>query len=245
MSRRWLRFRRAFRAAAGVASPDEGVARITASEIVSSEVLPPILARFREKYPRVAIELGGDQPQRGPAAPRRRYRGAHDAPDPGARWWRGGSASRASGSMPTSDYLQRLGTPKTLQDLASHHLIGYDRDDRRFARSARFPRLGREAFAFRCDNDPAQLAALRAGVGIGGCQENIARRTPELTRLFAEDVSLAAGDLARHARGRALDAALENAVRPPRCGLDRLRRGQGLGASRKDFVGRAQNSRKL
>ena len=43
-----------------------------------------------------------------------------------------------------------------------------------------------ESFGFRCDNDLAQLAALRAGVGIGGAQENIARRTPELVRLFAK-----------------------------------------------------------
>ena len=30
----------------------------------------------------------------------------------------------------------------------------------------------------------AQLAALRAGVGIGGCQENIASRTPELVAVL-------------------------------------------------------------
>jgi DNA-binding transcriptional LysR family regulator len=40
--------------------------------------------------------------------------------------------------------------------------------------------LTREDFGFRCDSDVAQLAALRAGVGVGGCQDAIARRTPDL-----------------------------------------------------------------
>jgi DNA-binding transcriptional LysR family regulator len=40
--------------------------------------------------------------------------------------------------------------------------------------------LTRESFGFRCDSDVTQLAALRAGVGVGGCQDAIARRTPEL-----------------------------------------------------------------
>lgn len=49
---------------------------------------------------------------------------------------------------------------------------------------ARSVKVTREDFRFRCDNDLAQLAALRAGVGIGGCQENIARRTPELVAVL-------------------------------------------------------------
>ena len=47
----------------------------------------------------------------------------------------------------------------------------------------------REGFGFRCDSDLAQLAALRAGVGIGGCQENIAKRDPDLRRLLADSVA--------------------------------------------------------
>ena len=46
--------------------------------------------------------------------------------------------------------------------------------------------IARKSFGFRCDSDLAQLAALRAGVGIGGAQEAIARRTPELVRLLPQ-----------------------------------------------------------
>ena len=40
--------------------------------------------------------------------------------------------------------------------------------------------VARERFAFRSDNDLAQLAALRAGFGVGACQGPIARRDPDL-----------------------------------------------------------------
>ena len=179
-----------FRTAAGVASPDEGVARITASEIVSAEVLPPILARFREKHPRVALELAvtnrnEDLLRRDADIAVRMMR-----PTQGALVARRIGVARV-GLYAHQDYLRRVGTPKALQDLASHHLIGYDRDERALRALGALPAwLNREALAFRCDHDPTQLAALRAGVGVGGCQEMIARRTPELRRLFVDEVSL-------------------------------------------------------
>jgi DNA-binding transcriptional LysR family regulator len=83
------------------------------------------------------------------------------------------------------DYLARFGEPRSLADLTSHCMIGFDRDNSSFRSAGDFARgLTREAFGFRCDNDLAQLAALRAGVGVGGCQENIARRTPELVAVL-------------------------------------------------------------
>ena len=49
----------------------------------------------------------------------------------------------------------------------------------------------REDFGFRCDSDLAQLAALRAGVGIGGCQDAIARRTPDLVPVLPNAFQMA------------------------------------------------------
>jgi len=55
--------------------------------------------------------------------------------------------------------------------------IGPDRDDDRLAgvEIGGHP-LAREMFAFRADDDVAQLATLRAGLGIGACQRCIAER---------------------------------------------------------------------
>jgi DNA-binding transcriptional LysR family regulator len=41
-------------------------------------------------------------------------------------------------------------------------------------------------FSFRCDSDFGQLAALRAGVGIGGCQVNLARNDANLIPVLPE-----------------------------------------------------------
>jgi DNA-binding transcriptional LysR family regulator len=68
-------------------------------------------------------------------------------------------------------YLKAHTMPQRLQDLRQHALIGYDRDQG-YARM--IEKMGapftRDKFAFRSDSDLAQLAALRAGFGIGASQ---------------------------------------------------------------------------
>jgi DNA-binding transcriptional LysR family regulator len=48
------------------------------------------------------------------------------------------------------------------------------------------PLLRREDFNFRTDNVAAQLAALRAGIGIGAVQTPIAQRDPDLAPVLAD-----------------------------------------------------------
>jgi len=45
-------------------------------------------------------------------------------------------------------------------------------------------------FAFRSDSDIAQLAAIRAGLGVGVCQVPLGRRIPQLVHLLPEVFSL-------------------------------------------------------
>src|SRR5271163_506215 len=45
------------RAASGEAAADRGAVRVTASDVIGCEVLPPILAAFRARHPGVALEL--------------------------------------------------------------------------------------------------------------------------------------------------------------------------------------------
>lgn len=172
------------RTASGEAAADRGAVRVTASDIIGCEVLPPILAAFRAAHPGIAIEL---------ALSNRTADLARRDADIAVRMVRPTQSGLVARRIGTSrialyahrDYLGRFGEPRSLADLAGHCLIGFDRDNSSFRSAGDFARrLTREAFGFRCDNDLAQLAALRAGVGVGGCQENIARRTPELVAVL-------------------------------------------------------------
>jgi DNA-binding transcriptional LysR family regulator len=168
------------RTASGEAAADRGAVRVTASEIVGVEVLPPMLAAFHAEHPGIAIEL---------ALTNRTQDLARRDADIAVRMVRPTQSSLLARRIGSSrinlfahrDYLARFGEPRSLADLTSHCFIGFDRDNSTFrAAGDHAGQMTRESFGLRCDNDLAQLAALRAGVGIGGCQDNIARRTPEL-----------------------------------------------------------------
>ncbi len=79
------------------------------------------------------------------------------------------------GLFATPGYLARRGAPAALDELRRFDLIGYDRETPALrAALAGYPALAREGFAFRADSDLAQMAALRAGFGIGVCQVGLA-----------------------------------------------------------------------
>jgi len=177
------------RAASGEAAADRGAVRVTASDVIGAEVLPPILAAFHADHPGIAIEL---------VLTNRTQDLARRDADIAVRMVRptqGGLTARRMGAARIAlyahrDYLARFGEPRSLADLTSHCLIGFDRDNSSFRGAGEFARrLTRETFGFRCDSDLAQLAALRAGLGIGGCQENIARRTPELVAVLPNAIN--------------------------------------------------------
>jgi DNA-binding transcriptional LysR family regulator len=174
--------------AASAAAAEQGTVRITASEIIGCEVLPPVLAGFRRRHPSITLELtlsnrNEDLLRRDADIAVRMVRPAQKALV--AR--RIGEV--AIGLYAHQSYIAAFGLPASIGELATHCVIGYDRDDRSF-RSIGPGAKGftRESFSFRCDHDQAQLAALRAGVGIGGCQTKIAARTPELVRILAEQI---------------------------------------------------------
>jgi len=172
------------RSASSEGAVDRGVVRVTASEIVGCEVLPSILAAFRSEHPGVAIELAMTNRNEDLA------RGDADIAVRMVRPTQTGLVARRIGQTRIGlyahrDYCVRFGEPRSLADLLSHCIIGFDRDNQSFRSAGELARsLSRENFGFRCDSDVAQLAALRAGVGVGGCQDGIARRTPELVPIL-------------------------------------------------------------
>ena len=177
------------RAASGAAEEERGTVRLTASDIVGGALLPPILARFQEHHPGIILELA--------LSNRTEDLLRRDA-DIAIRMVRPVQAALIARRIGTISlhlyahrrYVQQRGLPDSLASLASHTLIGFDRDDsavRRFAVAG--VAVTRELFGFRCDNDLAQLAALRAGVGILACQDLIAARDPDLVPMLASELS--------------------------------------------------------
>lgn len=201
------------RAAAGVAGEVAGTVRISVAEFMGIEVLPPMLASLRARYPALAIELvlsneTADLPGQEADLAIRMHRPRQDV-----------LVARHAGRIPlgffaTSAYLEQHGTPRGTADLARHVLIGSDRSqaDRAFACMLE-ERLGQTLpFTFRTDSHPAQLAAIRAGLGIGVTQIPIGER--DLIRVMPDlvvaelDTWIVAHEDLRHSRR--VDAAFRH-----------------------------------
>jgi DNA-binding transcriptional LysR family regulator len=159
--------------------------RVSASEIVGAEVLPPILAGLRQRHPQLEIELALSNAvdnllRREADIAVRMVEPAHEA----LVVKRIGSVTL--GLHAHRCYLDRAGRPRTLDDLHKHTLIGFDRETPEM-RSMRQRIPGLETpvhFAFRTDSDIAQLMAIRVGFGIGICQAALGRRDPNLERVL-------------------------------------------------------------
>lgn len=161
-----------------------GTVRVSASEIVAVEVLPPILAALQEDHPGLEIELSASD------AVEDLLRRQADIAVRMAPPKQEALRVKSIGSFPLGfhahrRYLARHGTPTTLAELKAHRLIGFDRQTA-YIRAVieRVPEVRDVHFSFRADSNLAQLAALRAGCGIGLCQRGIARRDPDLVPLL-------------------------------------------------------------
>jgi DNA-binding transcriptional LysR family regulator len=179
------------RAASGAADETKGTIRLTASDFMSAEVLPPILADFQDKHRGIVIELAAsnrveDLLRRDADLALRMKRPAQDA-----------LVAKHIGQIPIRMYahrcyIERRGMPKTISDLAHHAVIGFDRDDSSFrAVGAASAEISRDLFSLRTDQDVIQHAALRGGVGIGGCQVGVARRNPNLVPVLHDAIQFA------------------------------------------------------
>ncbi|MBX3485904.1 LysR family transcriptional regulator [Phenylobacterium sp.] len=178
----------AARDATGVASGEGGVVRVAASDVIGIEVLPAMLTRFRAAHPGIDVELvlsnkNEDLTRRDADVAVRMSRPTQNS-----------LVAKKVGDLTigfyaTPEYLERKGTPTDFDELEGHSLIGFDRDFPAMVGDLSVGRpITRDIFALRTDNDVAQLAALKAGFGIGACQKQIGRRfglTPVMADLFS------------------------------------------------------------
>jgi len=174
------------RTASAEAGEVAGVVRVTASEVIAIEVLPPILAALQASHPGLVIILSPTN--RNEDVLRREA----DIAVRMARPTQEGLVARLIGAVTLGlharrDLLDRHGMPETIADVRRYGVIGPEHDND-ILRSLRFGGVQVQPadFSFRSDSDVAQLAALRAGVGIGVCQIPLAARDPSLVRLLPD-----------------------------------------------------------
>ena len=207
------------RSSSAAAEGESGTVRLAAGDLVGIEVLPPILAEFCQTHPSIEFELVLSSRNED------LLRGNADLAVRLARPTQQSLLARRLGSVRVGlfahrRYVERFGLPRTPAELPQHRAIGFDRDFHVMQTSGpAAAAMRRENFGFRTDSVAAQLAALRAGVGIAGCQLPIARRDPDLIPvleshiLFDREVWLVMHeDLRRLRRVRLLYDALEDGL---------------------------------
>jgi DNA-binding transcriptional LysR family regulator len=179
------------RAASARGGTMRGTVRVTASEVIGVEVLPPIFTDLRRRHPELAIELAlsndvADLSRRDADIAIRMVEPRQEA----LLVQRVGTVK--VGLHAHRRYLDKFGTPKTMDQLGDHTVIGFDRETAAIrSMQRRLPALRRSLFSFRADSDIAQLAAIRSGFGIGPCHVALAARDKDLVRVLPKAFELA------------------------------------------------------
>lgn len=165
-----------------------GTVRIAASHMVGAEVLPIALSPLLAAQKGLAVELALSNDSADLL---------HREADLAIRMMRpsqGSLVARRLGPVPIGlfaqrAYLERVGPVNRLEDLANHLLIGPDADPAALAGLSVFEgTLGRQKLRLRTDSEAAQIASIRAGLGIGPMQSAIARRDPMLAPVLADEI---------------------------------------------------------
>ncbi len=166
---------------------ERGTVRVGCSDVVGAEVLPSILTELLVTHPKIQLELAlsnknEDLLRRSVDVAVRMVRPTQD-----------NLLARRVGKLEvglyaSATYLALHAEPKHPQELLDGQvLIGADRDP---SFNQALAHIGLDVsprnFALRSDNQLAQLAAVRAGLGIGVCQVPLAKRAPALTRVLPQ-----------------------------------------------------------
>lgn len=163
-----------------------GVVRITTSHVVGAEVLPDMLAALGEEHPEITFEL---------VLSNRTQDLLRQEADIAVRMVKPVQASLITrkagvirlGAFASRAYVERHGKPRTVADAPRFHWIGPDRDETNREMIAALGLGDARVWRVRTDHHLAQLAAVRAGLGIGVIQSALARRMPALVQILPDD----------------------------------------------------------
>lgn len=170
----------------GAQAQTTGTVRITASQPVAVQLMPPLLARMRVSLPDIQVELVSSNQVSN------LLRREADIAIRMVRPDQGTLVAKKIGNVSVGAYAHRsyLGRRNTIRvpvDLLQHDLIGNDTDVSilRGFQSMGYT-VGPQAFALRTDDLVVQWQAVRAGLGIGFVAAYMARTEPDVVQVLQD-----------------------------------------------------------
>ena len=170
------------RSASGQSQSVEGNVSITASEMTSAYVLPPILAKLRQRFPGITLHIVSsnslrDLRRREADIALRNVRPSD--PDLIARKLREDDAHLYAAQC----YLDVAGPFETVEALGSATFIGFEENEP-FVEGLRTAgvSVAESAFSVTCASQIVQWELLKQGVGLGVIPEMVAEGTPGVAR---------------------------------------------------------------
>lgn len=173
------------RAASADSATAAGRVRLSVSEFVGIEVLPPMLRSLRDKHPQLTVEF---------ELSNARADLLDQQVDVAVRMHPPEQSALVAKKVPLiplglfahRDYLAVYGRPATKAEIRDHLFIGPDRNRGDLAVAAQIAGSVPVSWIARTDSHPAQLALARAGLGIAVAQIPAAARYPELERVLPD-----------------------------------------------------------
>jgi len=170
--------------ASGQSQTIEGPICITASEVISAFLLPPVLARLRRMHPGVDIKLVATNAVRD-----LRRREADIAIRSGRPTDPNLVTTRLRDTpgrlYATPDYLERIGHPRSVADLCRADFIGFSDDDRFLSGlNAMGFNLTRKNFPIHTENHMVLWELVKSGLGIGTIIDEVGDAEPLVERVL-------------------------------------------------------------
>ncbi|WP_282606966.1 LysR family transcriptional regulator [Pelagibius sp. Alg239-R121] len=177
------------RFALGTDAAPEGAVRISVIELFA-EWLAEEFTAFAKTYPKIRIELivdnaSANMVRREADIAVRMFR--PDQPDLVARR----VGEHGLGFFAAPGYLAARGTPARFRDLREHDIVGFDEAAIVSKTAKAMDRLApRERYVFRSNGLMVQVAAMKAGIGVGGTSAFLAERQGGLVRVLADKANI-------------------------------------------------------
>lgn len=163
-----------------------GNVRVSANEVIGLYYLPEAIAEFNQSYPEIQVEI--DISNQSTSLHKR------DA-DIALRMFRPTQPELFAKRLPnielnfvaSNDYLSKHGSPKNLQEIEQHTLIGYDKDPQfiKLIKQLGLPVVEKD-FYLKTDFLPLQIELARKGAGITITHKHLIQQWDELNELMTE-----------------------------------------------------------